>query len=298
MVGSKKPRGEAAVRGEPTKAALPDRQAMESYLAALADHSPRPALDRAQDIIYQAWDAPSSHARLKLARKALAVSPLCADAYTLLAEEAATAAEARDLYARGVEAGALALGPESFKDDVGHFWAMLETRPYMRARLGLALTLQTLGEEVAAIEHFRAMLRFNPNDNQGIRYLLLATLLRRDDMPALKTLLQDYDDGSTYWLYTQALIAYREDRARTSATVKLLKEARTVNRHVPGILAGTEPPEPSRGGYVTLGGADEASEYVRECGEAWRQTPGAVAWLASALTSSRSLRRRGSKALH
>ena len=298
MAGLKKPRGGASVKGEPTKAALPDRQAMESYLAALAGRSPQPAIDRAQDVIYQAWDAPSSRARLKLARKALAISPLCADAYTLLAEEATTAAEARELYARGVDAGALVLGPASFKDDAGHFWGILETRPYMRARLGLALTLQTLGEDEAAIEHFRAMLRLNPNDNQGMRYLLLITLLRRDDMPALKALLEDYDEGSTYWLYTQALIAYREDRARTAATVRLLKEARSVNPHVPGILAGSEPPEPALGDYITLGGADEASEYVRECGEAWRRTPGAVAWLASALTSRHSLKRRGSKMLH
>ena len=28
-----------------------------------------------------------------------------------------------------------------------------------------------------------------------------------------------------------------------------------------------------------MGGADEATDYVEDCGSAWRQTPGAVAWL-------------------
>jgi hypothetical protein len=28
-----------------------------------------------------------------------------------------------------------------------------------------------------------------------------------------------------------------------------------------------------------MGGADEATDYVRDCGPAWSQTPGAVAWL-------------------
>ncbi len=64
----------------------------------------------------------------------------------------------------------------------------------MRARHGLALTLLTLGEDAAAMEHFRAMLKLNPNDNQGIRYLLLGSLLQHDDVPALRALLADYPD--------------------------------------------------------------------------------------------------------
>jgi hypothetical protein len=65
---------------------------------------------------------------------ALGISPLCADAYVLLAEEAQSIEEARDLYAKGVEAGELALGPQGFEEYAGHFWDFLETRPYMRAR--------------------------------------------------------------------------------------------------------------------------------------------------------------------
>jgi hypothetical protein len=48
---------------------------------------------------------------------------------------------------------------------------------------------------------------------------------------------------------------------------------------VPGILAGTVSPVVSDNDYITVGGADEATEYVAECGLAWRSTPGAVEWL-------------------
>jgi hypothetical protein len=58
------------------------------------------------------------------------ISPLCADAYSILAEEARSVEEARDLYARGVEAGELALGRKGSKQYAGHFWGYLETRPY------------------------------------------------------------------------------------------------------------------------------------------------------------------------
>jgi hypothetical protein len=49
----------------------------------------------------------------------------------------------------------------------------------MRARHGLALSLLELGEEAAAVGHLHAMLKLNPGDNQGIRYLLLGSLLKR-----------------------------------------------------------------------------------------------------------------------
>ena len=260
--------------------ALPDRRAMESVLAAIGARSRDDAIAKAQEVMYEAWDRATSRSRIALAHKALAISPLCADAFNLLAEEAATPAEARDLYARGLDAGELALGPEGFEEYEGHFWGFLETRPYMRARHGLALALLDLGEEAAAVEHFRAMLKLNPGDNQGIRYLLLGCLLRRDDAAAVKELLAAYEDEwSAYWLYTRALVAFRDGHAAEKKTARVVQDAWSANQHVPAILAGVEPPATSEDGYITVGGADEATDYVRDCGPAWRETPGAVVWL-------------------
>jgi tetratricopeptide (TPR) repeat protein len=302
MPVSKKPRRKppAATQAEaPADQALPDRRALESYLTTVAGSRRDDAISRAQNVIYDAWERTTSRSRVALARKALRISPLCADAYNLLAAEAATTAEARDLYARGLEAGELALGPEGFEEYDGRFWGHLETRPYMRARHGLALALLELGEEEAAIEHFGAMLKLNPGDNQGIRYLLLGALLRRDDFLSLGVLLAQYaDEWSAYSLYTRALVAYRYGQGSTPATVKLLKDARSANEHVAAILARPKPPTLSRSDYVTVGGADEAAEYVRECGAAWRNTPGAVEWLATAIIGVNQTKRRASKDVH
>jgi tetratricopeptide (TPR) repeat protein len=248
--------------------------------------------------MYDAWDCATSRSRITLARKALAISPLCADAYNLMAEEAGSVQEARDLYARGVEAGELALGAEGFEEYAGHFWGFLETRPYMRARAGLAIALIKLGEESAAIEHFRAMLKLNPNDNQGIRYLLLGCLLRHDDAAAVKKLLAAYkDEWSACWLYTRALIAFRDGHAAEKKIVRLVQDAWSANQHVPAILAGTKPPVISVSGYITMGGADEATDYVRDCGPAWHQTPGAVVWL-NKLVATLPTKQRSPETVH
>src|SRR5262249_33781861 len=157
-------------------------------------------LARAQDLMYQVFDEPDERRRLAMAREALEISPDCADAYVFLAENAPSRRAALDLYEKGVAAGERALGPRAFREDVGHFWGFLETRPYMRARAGLAHSLWTLGRRDEAIGHLREMLRLNPGDNQGNRYTLAAWLLAQDRDADLERLLDQYpDEGSATW---------------------------------------------------------------------------------------------------
>ena len=47
----------------------------------------------------------------------------------------------------------------------------------------------------------------------------------------------------------------------------------------------------SNDGYITMGGPDEATYYVTECGAAWHRTPGAVAWLTKLATTLAPKRR-------
>ena len=119
-------------------------------------------LRQAQKLIYDAWEPDDPAKRAALARKALKISPDCADAYVLMAEIATTPAQALELYRRGVAAGERALGQRAFVEDVGHFWGLLETRPYMRARAGLALSQWVRGQHDEAIAHWRAMLILEP----------------------------------------------------------------------------------------------------------------------------------------
>lgn len=176
-----------------------------------------------------------------------------------------------------VEAGELALGPEGFEECAGHFWGFLETRPYMRARAGIAAALWATNQCTEAIEHYWAMLELNPNDNQGIRFVLAAHLLAQRDITALKKLIKQYEEDRTAsWLYTQAFLAFLEKRPDAD---KMAREAFLANSHVPAILSGSMPLVSSDDGYITVGGEDEAAFYVEENGLAWKATPEAIDWL-------------------
>ncbi len=248
-------------------------------IPALASTNP---LDRAQELMYDAWEATGSR-RIKLARQALAISPDCADAYVLLAEEARSLPEAKRLYEQGVSAGERALGPQMFEEDAGHFWGIIETRPYMRARAGLASCLWQLGERQAAIEHYADMLRLNPGDNQGIRYVLANCLLRQGDDIALAKLLDQYkDDAMAEWLYTRALLAFRREGAGKKANAAL-KKALKENEFVPAYLLGKKRLPRQLPDYIGFGDENEAVSYAAGALAIWRETPGALDWLSSNL---------------
>ena len=89
------------------------QQAMASGQLAGAAPAQTP-LEQAQDLMYEAFDTPSPPKRLQLARRALSISPDCADAYVLLAEEATlTPWESIRYYEQGMAAGERALGREN-----------------------------------------------------------------------------------------------------------------------------------------------------------------------------------------
>ena len=286
-----KKRRPTAKRGDeeqnPQEPMLPDRRAMERVMrevaASLGDEKQaETSLDRAQEMMYRAFEA-SGGEQVRLARKALEISPDCADAYVLLAEHAKTADEALKHYEQGVAAGERALGEQAFEEYAGHFWGFLETRPYMRARQGLAQCLWEAGQREEAAGHYQELLRLNPNDNQGVRYSLATLLLDLDRDQDLRRLVAEYeDDASAVWAYTKALLAFRDGGESPQAN-KVLAQARKVNKHVPAYLLGHKPLPHDLPPYISMGGEDEAASYAVGNRRAWLNTPGAVSWLRKTL---------------
>jgi tetratricopeptide (TPR) repeat protein len=238
-------------------------------------------LDKAQELMYQAWEETNPAKRIALAHDALVLSPNCADAYVLLAEEEAdTVTRALEYYQQGVEAGARALGPKAFKRNTGHFWSVLETRPYMRAREGLANMLWRLNRKEDALGHYRELLHLNPNDNQGIRYVLVDLLLQMEHYDEVEPLLKKYrEDWSAVWLYTRALFAFRKS-GRGARANKVLAEAFEENPSVPAYLTGEKRVPNVMPEYMGMGDESEAMHYASDHLNYWRRVPGAVEWLA------------------
>jgi tetratricopeptide (TPR) repeat protein len=256
-----------------------DRRAVETLLAALGGLTTKSDVKTAQEIMWDAWDTADPRRRVALAKKALQVSPLCADAYVLLAQETArTLDDAIRLYRQGVEAGEKALGKEVFRDDVGHFWGILETRPYMRARAGLAQALWEKGAQDEAITHCQDMLRLNPNDNQGIRYQLIDYLLTAGRDEDARKLLDRYSGEAASWAWSRALLQFRKNGDQP-ASRRALAEAIGTNKHIPAYLLGRKKMPRRLPDYIGIGDENEAVSYVHGGAAAWAAAVGAIEWL-------------------
>lgn len=250
--------------------------------------APATRLEEAQELVYEALET-SGPRRVQLARQALDCSPDCADAYVLLAEAARDPHEAQRLYEQGMQAGERALGPDVFQHDVGHFWGILETRPYMRARQGLAEVLWVLGERRGAIGHLQDLLRLNPGDNQGLRYILANWLLAVGDDAALERLLQQYpDEASATWAYTRALALFRRHGAGAPVDAAV-QQALEANPFVPRYLLGAKKLPRQLPAYTGIADENEAVVYVAEAAENWLETPHALEWLRSVLARTSPL---------
>lgn len=263
--------------------ALSDQQALAAAIARLPDMPQNDALDEVQSIAFDAMEAGTAKRRVELARKALAISPLRADALVVLAREEKHPAAALTLLREAVAAGEKALGPKTFAEDAGHFWGLIETRPSMRARHMLALALREAGEDEEAVAHFRDMLRLNPNDNQGIRDMLMDALLELGEDAEAEALLKRYaKDRSAAWAWSRTLLAFRRHGDGAKARKALAAALRT-NPHVPPYLLGRKPMSRRLPDCCTPGEATEAVSYLAGGAKAWRAASGALAWLAAAL---------------
>ncbi len=244
------------------------------------------ALHEAQDLMWTAFDTASKSKRIELAKRALSMSPDCADAYVILAcDQGSTRQEKIELYEEGVKAGQRALGIRYFKEDVGCFWGILETRPYMRARFGLAVQLHKSGRIEEAIAHYRELLRLNGHsDNQGVRYHLAPLLLSLDRLKEAAKLLNEYpDDVGPELNYTHALLLFKQSGDSKQAQAAL-QEAARYNPHVLSYLLTPKLPLRIKSSeYVVCGGKEEAFYYAKDWRKTWHDTKGAVNWLVENL---------------
>lgn len=243
--------------------------------------SKKQLLDEAQELVYRAWEAPSRKRAIELARRALELSDDCVDAYLILADlEAKTDEETIALYRKAVETGRRTIGKKAFREDAGHFWGLLDTRPFMRAMDSLASSLRHTDGEEEAIDIWREMLLLNPNDNQGVRYRLLSLLVemnRNDEAEALMK--EQGEDFLADWAYARALLAFRKE-GDTARSRTLLAAALEKNVHVPQYLLGRKRLPKTREDYICPGEESEAMACTEGYALSWYGTPGASEWLA------------------
>lgn len=257
------------------------------------DDDARDRLLQAEELALQALEESDHEKRVALARKALSISDDCARALTLLAEDAAESLEeSAHYYHRAMEAARRAVGARAFAEfeEHGMFWGALETRPYMVAKAGYADTLWALERTTEALHEYEELLRLNPDDNQGIRYILAIRYLDIGYLDKAHALLETYDEEGTWWSYTRALHDFLV-RPEGSDARKIRAVALKANAHVLDYFTGKRRMPKALPDYYSPGSLEEAVLYAHEARTTWRAKPGAIEWLKAGLKTAATARR-------
>lgn len=152
--------------------------------------------------------------------------------------------------------------PEDFSGRLP--WIHLENRPFLRAAHGFGLALERERRHLEAVDVYEQILALNPDDNQGIRYLLPSLYLEAGAPQKARAALEQHGaDGMN--LYTRCLLEIQDGR-RWEA-VRWLCRGLSYNLHLPEIvLAGRTKPRSDEASDVVMGSEDEAAQYLQENG--------------------------------
>lgn len=219
--------------------------------------------------------------RIQLARKAIELYPDFADGYSFLGHLAGDAATSLHHYEQALAAAERSLDPEIFEDEVGGFWLLDETRPYLRARLGIAEALRELDRPEEAAAQYQEILRFDDTDHTGSRYELADLYFELGRLETLGELLDRFaDDRFAYWSFSRALLQFRL-HGDSPAALRALRTACQSNPYVPVYLLGEKELPEELLGFFTPGTEEEAAHYANDALEAWEEADQALDWLAA-----------------
>lgn len=226
--------------------------------------------DEAQELLYRAYET-SGKEKVKLAKKALRLYPNSPDAYVILGEEAlkkGNVSKALSMFQKGMDVGRKDLGNDFFEENSGHFWGIVSTRPFMRAKLSYAYLLYELGETDKAIEQFEELLALNENDNQGVRYQLFVAYAENDDLTKAKQLLNEYDEPSVNNQYNRLFVELSECGLSKRAK-RLFQHAHDDNPYVISYLLNEKKLPHDVPATYSLGSEEEAVLYASEHLDLW-----------------------------
>ncbi len=220
-------------------------------------------LDDAYEILEEAQNARNEKEAIKLAKKAYEKSPECFDAILFQCDLEENGIKRMKLLNDGLEFEKKRLTKEKYfdKENVGYFYAIFETRPYIRGLVIKAEYLLKEGKLSQAENICREVLRLNENDNLGARYLLMAiyaTLEKENDM--LK-LYKKYPEENLEMLFPLFALYYKigNDKQAKEYLNRVDKCNSNFVKFFKGTIKKREKVEP---GYYSRGDLSEIFMYL------------------------------------
>ena len=246
----------------------------------------------AEECLNRARTVKTKDEALAYTRKALEIDPEYYPAEAQLAIlEARSAEEMIEGVRKALDHGKEVLKKQGIsEEDVGYYWGIVETRPYMRVMNDLMGMYISYTKYEEAVKVGREMLRLNPGDNQGIRWQLIYLYAYLKDGEGVAELRKMFpDEGSSYMVLGRCLYHYRTGDVQMAreSLIELKKRNKDLKRFLDAIgnpakiraLAREASPY-----GVRLGTVDELLEAYEYYGSlVFKDTPQFAGWASRTL---------------
>lgn len=224
--------------------------------------------EQALDILEQAYYAEDEKTAAKFAKDALKLDPDLTEAKLVLIGTYPLEKQKKE-YEKLIKQEEERLSKMGIgDDDVGIYYGLLETRPYMRVRYAYMELLENMNKLRMAMAEGEDIIRLNEGDNMGVRYKLIKLCAMLEDGEKLEKLVAEYNEESVHFLLPQAVYYYKTDELMKARGI--LKRMYKENTYVKALFDGEMEryddeinKELSFGGY-RVGGPSEVVDMALE----------------------------------
>lgn len=225
-------------------------------------------IERSDELLDMAIDSTSKAQAVKYVKQALEAYPDNIDAQSMLADFEEDIIKRLKKYDEVVENATRVMKEQNMfdKDNIGCFWGIIGTRPYMRARHRKILTLMSLGRYTEAIKECEEMLELCVDDNLGIRYILIGMYCLLEKFDKCEGLYSKYQEDSLNMVLVMAIMYFKKGNYKKAK--QFLEKVEEQNEYILDFLL-----EPSQelfenidisSDYYTLGSEEEAFTVVND----------------------------------
>ncbi|HML38679.1 MAG TPA: hypothetical protein PKA19_14870 [Bacillota bacterium] len=243
----------------------------------------------AWDYLDMAYEADSEETALKYARKALKLDPNCLDAEMMVSEITIRDQEElkikyEELIAK--EEAHLREGGLLTDENIGSFWGIVETRPYMRLRFSYLHLLIDMGKFRMAAKACEELLELSEGDNMGVRYILMSLYAFFEDELSVNRLYKRFErEESTQMLLPLIALYYKMDNYDKAE--QYLKKLYEVNEELEEVFCSDEEFDEETlddvidSGMYQIGSKEEIMVAMTDAAFLYTTTVGLFRWIAS-----------------
>ncbi len=217
-------------------------QAIKEFMSMQNSKVPKKRGTDAWDYLEMAAEADNQEDALKYATKALQLDKNLLDAEVLIAELTSDSSEElKQKYEKMISRSESYLKKVDvlIDENIGHFWGIVETRPYMRLRHSYIDLLINLGKFKKAIKECEELLVLSEGDNLGIRYKLVSLYAYFEDEENVIKIYEKFNkENSSRMLLAIVALYYKLDDEKKAETY--LKKLMKVNKGMKELFGDIE----------------------------------------------------------